>query len=286
MRGTNLTQCWLSAEREWKDPYRFLPGLLMGNREGTASLYETLFQFGGFPEPLTKGSERFLRKWKTDYLSLILREDLRDITNIKTIETVERLMDLLPERIGNPLSVNSLVPLLETTFPTIKNYLTQLEKLWVLFSIRPWSQRISRSLRKEKKFYFVNWVYASEEANRFENMVASALLKNCLSWENRGLGKAELFYVKTQEGQEVDFLLVLEGKPALLIECNLSDTNPSHFLRNLSQSLGVPFIQVVHRSGIRHIDNNCKPRSSNVPISSVMTVHPRVPGCGCGAGGR
>ncbi|MBP9699070.1 MAG: hypothetical protein KBD85_03540, partial [Elusimicrobia bacterium] len=37
---------------------------------------------------------------------------------------------------------------------------------------------------------------------------------------------------------------------ALLIECKLSDTYPSRFLRNLSQSLGIPFVQVVRRSGI------------------------------------
>ena len=269
MLGTDPHHWWLSAEREWKNPWRFLIERLTGDRSESVSLYQTLFQFSGFPEPLARGSKRFLRKWKSDYLSLILTEDLRDITNIKTIETVERLMDLLPERIGSPLSVNSLVPLLETTFPTIKNYLTQLEKLWVLFSIRPWSQQISRSFRKEKKYYFANWVYASDEANQFENMIASALLKNCLTWEDRGLGKTDLFYVRTHEGQEVDFLLSLEGKPALLVECKLNDTTPRHFLRNLSQSLGIPFIQVVHRPGIRKIDRNHAVVSAPMFLSAI-----------------
>lgn len=256
MMGTPMGDMWLSKESEWKDPWRTLPGRLTSPPREAASLFESLFHFGGFPEPLMKGSDRFLRKWKTDYLSLILGEDLRDITNIKAIETVERLVELLPERIGSPLSLNALAPLLGTTFPSVKNYLTQLEKLWVLFSIRPWSQRISRSLRKEKKFYFVNWVYASEEANRFENLIASALLRTCLAWEDRGLGKADLHYVRTQDGKETDFLLTLEGKPALLVECKLSDPTPSRFLRNLSQSLGVPFVQVIRRSGIHKIDKH------------------------------
>ena len=269
MQGTDMANLWLSNEAEWKNPWGSLRERFMGNGGEAASLFEALFQFGGFPEPLTRGSDRFLRKWKTDYLSLILREDLRDITNIKAIETVERLVELLPERIGSPLSVNALAPLLETTYPTIKNYLTQLEKLWVLFSIRPWSHRISRSLRKEKKSYFVNWVYASDEANRFENLIASALLKNCLSWEDRGLGKADLYYVKTQDGNETDFLIALEGHPALLIECKLSETDPSRFLRNLSQSLGIPFVQVVRRSGILKIDKNFAVLSAPTFLSAL-----------------
>ncbi|MBL0058686.1 MAG: ATP-binding protein [Elusimicrobia bacterium] len=265
---SDVNHLWLSNEREWKDPWRSLLSLLSLEQKEAGSLFETLFQFGGFPEPLTRGSERFLRKWKTDYLSLILREDLRDLAHIKTIETVERLMDLLPERIGSPLSINALVPLLETTFPTIKNYLMQLEKLWVLFSIPPWSKRLARTLRKEKKFYFVNWVYASEEANRFENLVAGTLLRACLSWEDRGLGKAELLYVKMLDGREVDFLIALNGQPALLVECKLSDTEPSRFLQNLSQSLGVPFVQVVRRSGIRRIEKQFAVVSAPVFLSA------------------
>ncbi|MBP9127363.1 MAG: hypothetical protein KBG07_01180 [Elusimicrobia bacterium] len=56
---------------------------------------------------------------------------------------------------------------------------------------------------------------------------------------------------------------------ALLIECKLSDTDPRHFLRNLSHSLGIPFVQVVRRSGILKVDKNSAVLSAPTFLSAL-----------------
>ena len=250
VQGTPLGDVWLGNTADKRAPFRTFERRLLDGKRGTRAIYDHLFVFGGFPEPFARGSERFLRTWRRDYLSLLLREDLRDLTNIRTVDTVETLAELLPERIGSPLSVNGLAGDLEVSFPTVKNHLMQLERLWLLFSLRPYSHRLNRTLKKERKTYFLNWIYAAGEARQFENLVATALLRATLIWTDLGLADAELWYVRGFDGGEIDFLITLDGKPALLVEAKLNNTEIDRRTRTLAGRVGVPLIQVVHRGGI------------------------------------
>ena len=105
-----IDDLWLCNADDWDIPNKSLIQRITMDTppRDTRQIYEQLFKFGGFPEPLLRNSDRFLFKWQNDYLSLLLTEDLRDITNIKDIDTVEKVVDLLPSRIGSPLSITSL----------------------------------------------------------------------------------------------------------------------------------------------------------------------------------
>ena len=252
LMGIPISKLWLCNAEDWKNPWNSLINRLNSNMgySGRISAFNHLFRFGGFPEPLVKGSDRFLNKWKRDYISLLLTEDLRVLTNIKQIDTVEQLAELLPARIGSPLSITALSRDLESTYPTIKNHIAQLEKLWLLFSLRPWSKKIHRTLRKEKKTYFVNWIYAADEARVFENMIATLLSRACAVWTDLAYGDAQLWYVRNFDGSEIDFLITLNRLPVLFIETKLSDTTISIHCRNMKKQLDIPFIQVVKKPGI------------------------------------
>jgi len=251
----SVAESWLCRATDWKSPWNSLKKRLDGpSPAGNRAIYEHLFMFGGFPEPVGRSSARFLRKWQSDYLSLLLREDMRDLTSIKALDVVENLVALLPARVGSPISVNALSRDLETTHPSVRNYLLQLEKLWLTFSLRPWSRRLGRVLRKEKKTYFTHWPFAGEEQRIFENMLATMLIRACLVWTDTGMGEAGLWYVRTFEGKEADFLISLDGKPAVLVEAKLSDASIGTGLRNLAGRLGVPLVQVVHTPGILRME--------------------------------
>lgn len=58
-------------------------------------------------------------------------------------------------------------------------------------------------------------------------MVASHLLKACHYWTDTGEGNFELYYLKTKEKKEIDFLITRDNKPWLPIECKLTNTSPS-----------------------------------------------------------
>jgi predicted AAA+ superfamily ATPase len=71
------------------------------------------------------------------------------------------------------------------------------------------------------------------EGARFENLVASHVLKWVefpIDTEGRPL---ELHYLRDVDGREVDFVVVERGKPIALIECKLGDDAVSPGLRHL-----------------------------------------------------
>ncbi len=72
-----------------------------------------------------------------------------------------------------------------------------------------------------------DWSEVEAEGARFENMVASHLLKYVHYLTDAGYGKYELKYIRNTEKKEIDFLLTKNNKPWFPIEVKLSDDKPS-----------------------------------------------------------
>lgn len=201
--------------------------LSLSNSSQIQDNWEQLKIFGGFPEPLFSSSKRVLNIWQRGRIEKIVREDLRDLSRIPELSKIEMLISLLPERVGSPLSLQSLREELEISYDTAKRWMGYLKSLYYHFEIRPWSKNISRSLKKEGKLYLWDWSEVKEEGPRFENMVASHLLKACHYWTDTGEGKFDLHYLKTKDKKEIDFLVTKDGVPWIPIECKLNSTNLS-----------------------------------------------------------
>lgn len=191
----------------------------------------------GFPEPLFAGSESRLRRWRHAHQTLVVREDLRDLTRIREIGLIETLAAILPERIGSPLSVNALREDLGVNFLTVQGWLEALERLYFIFKIRPYAGRLTRTLRREEKVYLFDFSAIEDPGARFENLLALHLRKLCDAWTDWGFGDFSLYYVRDREKREVDFLITDRHKPYALIEAKLaaSEVDPSlmYFLNQL-----------------------------------------------------
>jgi predicted AAA+ superfamily ATPase len=190
-----------------------------------------LYQYGPFPEPFLKQNERFSRKWHQDYFSLAIRQDLKDISKVSELDKIEHLLSLIPSRIMSPLSMANLARELEVAHTTVKSWLEQLKRLYLLFSVEPWAKKISRGLKKGKKWYFLDWYYAPEGAARLENMVATYLFRACLALTDMGYGKYQLFYARTLEKKEIDFVIALDNQPILALEVRTGDAQLSAALK-------------------------------------------------------
>ena len=104
------------------------------------------------------------------------------------------------------------------------------------FELRPYSKGLARSLKKEGKLYLRDWSEVEAQGPRFENHLACHLLKACDFWTDTGEGNFELTYLRNKEKQEIDFLILRNGRPWMPVEAKLSDTTPApHFGKFLSQ---------------------------------------------------
>lgn len=181
---------------------------------------------------------------------LLVREELRDIAQVHLLGLVEQLLLILPTRAGSLFSCRSLSEDIRVSVPTIIHWMEILERLFVVFKITPYSRQITRSLRKQPKYYFYDWSQVEDEGIRFENLVALHLKKAVQLWTNLGQATLTLHFIRDRNGREADFLVANEGKPWFLVEAKLAETQISESLRFFSRRLGVPAIQLVLREGV------------------------------------
>jgi predicted AAA+ superfamily ATPase len=221
------TSCFLEKETASKCCARFEEEIFPVPGPEIREAWKILHRFGPFPEPFLKQNERFCRKWHQDYISLIVREDLRDISRVVELDKVENLLFLMPTRIMSPLSMPGLARDLEVAHTTVKNWLEELKRLYILFSISPWRKKVARGLKKEKKWYFLDWYYVPGGAAKLENMVASYLHRTCFALTDMGYGDYRLHYIRTLDKKEIDFLVVRDNSPLMAVEVKTSETKPS-----------------------------------------------------------
>lgn len=245
--GTIRKTCFLEEKVPKKLFFRF-------NEEISSSLPKTveqalqgLLRFGPFPEPFLRQSGRFSRKWHQDYFSLVIREDLKDISRVMELDKIEHLLLLLSPRIMAPLSMANLAGELEVAHTTVKSWLEQLRRLFMIFSVPPWTRKISRGLRREKKWYFLDWFYAPEGPARLENMVATCLFRACSAMTDMGYGNYKLYYLRTIDKREIDFVIEIDNTPMVVIEVKSADRGLSNSLKNRQRWFSTPTlgIQVV-----------------------------------------
>jgi hypothetical protein len=221
------------------------------NRTPSRSDLDVLLRRGGFPEPLFSHDDAGHRVWQRDRLARVVREDLRDLEHVREISLVEHLVDLLPSKVGSPLSVKSLREDLEVDHKTAERWLQILENLYVCFRISPYGSPRIRAVKKERKLYLWDWSSVEESGPRFENLVASQLLKYCHFMEDTEGHAMELRYLRDTDRREVDFVVLKDRKPLFAVECKTGEKAVSPALRYFSERTPIPRFYQAHL-GERH----------------------------------
>lgn len=207
---------------------------------------EHLLQFGGFPEPFLKGNARHWKRWQREHQSRVIHEDLISLEHVKEVSQLELLAQTLPERVGSPLSINNLRQDLSVAFQTVDHWIAILENLYFCYRIRPYGLPRLRAATKERKLYMWDWSVCEEPSARFENLVASNLLKYCHLTEDRDGDRMELQFIRDSQGRELDFVVVRNKKPEFSVECKMGERQLSRNISYFSQRSSIPLFYQVH----------------------------------------
>ena len=230
--------------------------ITMENAEELKEIWLELSERSGFPEPFLSGRTITYRRWSNVYTQQLIREDVRDLSGVKSVTDMETLYFLLPSKVGSPIPIPSLARDLKVSYNSVRNWLGVFERFFLTFSIGPWTKKIARAIQKERKVYIWDTPRIKDPGARFENMVAQELWRAVTVWNDLGYGAFSLHFIKNKEQQEVDFLIANEGEPLLLLEARLSDTQPSKPLRKFQDVLNIPAVQLVGESeGYRMLPN-------------------------------
>lgn len=220
---------------------------------------DTLNVFGGFPEPIMKQNKRQLRRWHNEKIERMFREDILDVQAIRDIGNMKLLSDILPSKVGSLLSTNVIREDLEVSFRAASHWIDVLEAFYYHFRLYPFTSKRIRSLKKEPKLYLWDWSEVEDEAARFENLIASHLLKFVHFITDYEGYKAELYFLRDVDKREVDFLVTIDNKPWFAVEAKLNETSLSPHLLYFKERLSIPYIyQVVKKTATDRLEKGIR----------------------------
>ena len=192
-----------------------------------------LLRLGGFPEPYLGGNEVEARRWSRQNRTRLIEEDVTGMTGIRDLGRLEEMMLRLPDLVGSPLSINALREDLQVAHKTVAAWLDTLERLFALFRLPPFGAPRIRAVKQERKHYHFDWSVIAEPAARFENLVACHLLKWVHFQQDTQGRDLELRFFRDIDGREVDFVVLEDRRPLMLVECKPADRDIDRGLRYL-----------------------------------------------------
>ncbi|MBI2027561.1 MAG: ATP-binding protein [Deltaproteobacteria bacterium] len=209
--------------------------------------FKRLMTVGGFPEPFLDNNESESKRWRKERIERVIKDDIRDLEQLHNISALGLFLDALRRRVGGQIVFSNIEVDLQVSQKTLKRWLAIFENMYLVFAVRPFTKKLPRAIQKPPKVYFFdNADVMGDESQRFENLVATHLLKKIHFLEDSTGDSYELRYVRDKEGREVDFLILREDKPYMLIEAKLTDSTPHRALQYYAEKLTPNYaIQIV-----------------------------------------
>ena len=236
--------------------------------------FKRLMTVGGFPEPFLDGNEREATRWRRERFDRILKEDIRDLESIKMIQDLSLFVNILRRRGGQLIVLSNIARKVQISPKTAKLWLEALNRMYICFSILPYTRQLPRAIQKPPKVYFFDngdIISETDEGPRFENLIATHLLKKIHYLEDcKGL-QFELKYIRDKESREVDFIILKDSKVFALIEVKFSDDKISRSLQYYSEKLKPKHsLQIVAHLKQEYKQNNCRVVSPQTALNILF----------------
>jgi predicted AAA+ superfamily ATPase len=106
---------------------------------------------GGYPPALRLPPGRRRMRWYRSYLETIIQRDMRDLTRIRSLDLLPRLLMAAASQTAHLLNVSELSSPFQISRPTVRDYITLFARLFLLEELPPWhSHRLSRLVKTPK----------------------------------------------------------------------------------------------------------------------------------------
>jgi len=231
--------------------YRLHPfSLCEVNTSPTKKDLDSLLKFGGFPEPFLSQSETQWKRWQRERLARVVKEDLVTLEQVKEISQLEVLSILLQDKVGSLLSINSLREDLSASHEAVDRWVKIFENLYYCFLLTPYGAKKINTLKKDRKLFMWDWSLCKTPGARFENLVASNLLKYCHFIEDTEGDDMTLCYLRDKNKREVDFVVLKNSQPLFAVESKTGDDDVSKHIPYFAARTEIPVFFQVHQ-GIR-----------------------------------
>lgn len=199
---------------------------------------------GGYPAALSRSSGRRQRDWYRAYLETLVQRDVRELARISSLDALPRLLQLAAGQTARLLNISELAAPFQLSRPTIRDYVTLLERIFLIELLPPWhSNRLSRLVKTSKLHLGDTGLAASllgvdagalvrDRAllgQLLETFVLQELRRQA-SWHDDAIG---FYHFRDKDGYEVDIVLEREGQELAGVEVKAAATVTESDFRGL-----------------------------------------------------
>ncbi len=182
-------------------------------------------KYGGYPKIVLENSVELKRIYLSQIINTYIRKDIRDIGNIRDIDSFNKLLELLASQSGSLINILELSNTLKLNRTTVSRYLELLENTFIIKRIRPYHKNLRSELTKHPKIYLLDtgimhllWLKDFPKiifGNSFETFVFLELFKL----------KKDIKFWRTTNMQEIDFIIQSDKLYSIEVKLNFNNTN-------------------------------------------------------------
>lgn len=211
---------------------------------------------GGFPAALERpaGARRF--NWYRDYVDAIVQRDLPDVSTVRVPDALPRLAEVCAAQTASLLNVSNLSRRLGLSRPTVTEYLSVLERLFLVERLRPWHANRSKRIVKSPKLHIGDAGLAcallgvGDADLSGDRKLLGQLVETFVCGELQRQASAhsvahQFFHYRDKDGEEVDIVIERGSRRVAGVEVKASATvTASDFrgLRRLAVAAGSRFV--------------------------------------------
>jgi len=199
---------------------------------------------GGYPAALARASGPRRRAWYRDYVETLIQRDVRDLAKISALDMLPRLLQLAAGQTARLLNVADLAAPFQLSRPTIRDYVTLLERIFLLERLPPWhSNRLSRLVKTPKLHLGDTGLAAALHGHEApallkDRATLGALLETFVfqelrrqaSWQAEAIA---FHHFRDKDGAEVDIVLERGGHQVAGVEVKAAATVTAADFRGL-----------------------------------------------------
>ena len=210
---------------------------------------------GGYPAARARSSGRRRAEWYRDYIETIVQRDVRDLARISALDALPRLLAAAATQTAHLFNVADLGAPFQLSRPTIRDYVTLLERVFLLETLPPWhSNRLSRLIKTPKlhlgdtglacALLGLDPAALAEDRATLGQILETFVfqeLRRQASWHPT---PSAFFHFRDKDGAEVDIVIEFGARRVAGIEVKASATvTPADFrgLRKLRAAAGSKF---------------------------------------------
>jgi predicted AAA+ superfamily ATPase len=251
-----LAQCELAATASGFIDALFSRSFRARQHERLAAGLAERVVAGGYPAALARATARRRTAWYRDYIETLVQRDVRDMARITSLDVMPRLLQLAAGQTARLTNVAELASPFQLSRPTIRDYVTLLERLFLVELLPPWhSNRTSRLIKSPKLHIGDTGLGAA-----LLNLDAAALVKDRMLWgqfvetfvyqELRRQASwredpLSFYHYRDKDGAEVDIVIERNARELAAVEVKAAATVTNadfRGLRKLREAAGESFV--------------------------------------------